>query len=865
MTREDLHGLAIPDPCRITTRRDFGRELTLARKRSGLTVRQVASRVGLPHSTLGGYFSGAHLPSLQPADLLGNLLTALGIDRAEEVRQWWEAYWRVREGPAETIDSVESGNPAQLLVSTRAPIDRLAVEPHIRGRDALVQRLDDHVRGAADPLPGTGVHVLQGLGGCGKSMVALTVADHALSAGIATFWISGDDSATLAAGMHALTVQLGAAGFLSQGGSPPDTLWHCLTRLPHRWLLVLDNVDDPQQVLALPGSRISDGTGWLRPVGTDHGTVLVTTRDGGQSVWGTPPPAWLAVHRLGGLPAADGALVLAELTEAGPTHAGSAETGSVQDGALGPSELAEAGSVADAAALSDRLGGLPLALMLAGRYLAESHRIPAALGVGYRTYREYRDALQEDGYAELMPEHGRGDERLMIGRSWRLSLELITRRGAPQASTLLRTLACFGTEPIPYGELLVAEALSATPLFEGISARGVWQALRALDDFGLITINSAAEAGQRAPDSLEIHPLVRDMARRDVTAAEPAGAYLETTTTLLRAALRHANPKSPAAWHKWRSLLTHCTAPLDLLAVLPDTTPAVRAGLELGGDAAQYLRATGLREQSEATFTLVLRQCADRLTDTDPLRLDIEHNFARLRYDQARYSEAEQLYRSVLAHRRDGLGPEHPDTLTTQHYLARTLRRLRKFEEARQLLDRTYDARLRLLGPTHPDTLTSRQGIADLLRAEGDVAQAESIYAEVLTTRTEVLGPEHPATLSTRQYRAELLHALGLIAEAEAELRQLWPANQRVRGLDHPRTLAVGSALIDALRDLGQPEDAAQVAGVVVVAAQRLFGDAHPTTKAARHRLELLESELGGAADNFDASAPPPHHRSEAT
>ncbi|QLY28183.1 tetratricopeptide repeat protein [Nocardia huaxiensis] len=842
MSREDMHGLASPDPRRISTRREFGRELTLARRRSGQTVRQVANRVKLPTSTLGGYFAGTHLPALQPANQLVNLLAALGIDRAEDVRRWGEAYWRVREGSMAGTALDDPANPARLLVSTRAPVDRLAVEPRLRGREELVRQLDDRVSGAEGAAQLPAVHVLQGLSGCGKSMVAITVAHHAASAGIPTYWIPGENQATFAAGMHALTVQLGASGYLTEGGSPPDTIWRCLDDLSHRWLLVLDNVDDPQQVLALPGTRIGDGTGWLRPIDGGRGTVLVTTRDGDQAVWGSPPPPWMTIHRLGGLSAADGAEVLAELSAAG-----------------GPEDAAE---------LSDRLGGLPLALMLAGRYLAESHAIPEGLGANAlpRTYREYRDALRESGYRDLMPAHGRGDERLMIGRSWRLSLDLLSRRGVPRASALLGTLACFGTEPIPYSDLLVAESLAGTPLFEGITARGVWQALRALEDLGLITINASGDCDEHASDSLALHPLVRDMARQDAVSGRPAVAYLETSTTLLRSALRNAHPKSPAAWHKWRSLLSHCTAPLDLLAVLPTATSPVRAALELGGDAAQFLRARGLREQSEATFAVVLRLCAERLTDTDPLRLDIEHNFARLRYDQSRYAEAEQLYRAVLARRRARLGPRHADTLTTQHYLARTLRRLRRFDEARQLLNETYQARLTILGGLHPDTLTSRQGIADLLRAEGHGAQAESLYAEVLAARAEVLGPEHPATLSTRQYHAELLHAHGEIAEAEAELRRLWSANQRVRGVDHPRTIAVGSALVDVLRDTGRPGDAVEVAVIVAVAARRLFGAMHPTTQAVRQSLALIESEIADmAGESDDSPAPPPIHRSEAT
>src|SRR5260370_7365525 len=50
------------DPGRIATQQDFGRELTLARRRAGLTVREVARAAGIPASTAGDYFSGRHLP-----------------------------------------------------------------------------------------------------------------------------------------------------------------------------------------------------------------------------------------------------------------------------------------------------------------------------------------------------------------------------------------------------------------------------------------------------------------------------------------------------------------------------------------------------------------------------------------------------------------------------------------------------------------------------------------------------------------------------------------------------------------------------------------------------------------------------------
>ena len=85
------HSAGRPDPGRISTRDDFGRELTLARDRAGLSVRDVARRVGIQHSTAGGYFSGRHLPALKPPTLLTDILLVCGVTEAGELAELSEA------------------------------------------------------------------------------------------------------------------------------------------------------------------------------------------------------------------------------------------------------------------------------------------------------------------------------------------------------------------------------------------------------------------------------------------------------------------------------------------------------------------------------------------------------------------------------------------------------------------------------------------------------------------------------------------------------------------------------------------------------------------------------------------------------
>ena len=81
----------VPDPGRIVDRSDFAVELTLARERAGKTVRALAKEVDQPAATIGGYFSGQHLPPIRQTDLFRKILGCLGISDDEEVGRWLEA------------------------------------------------------------------------------------------------------------------------------------------------------------------------------------------------------------------------------------------------------------------------------------------------------------------------------------------------------------------------------------------------------------------------------------------------------------------------------------------------------------------------------------------------------------------------------------------------------------------------------------------------------------------------------------------------------------------------------------------------------------------------------------------------------
>jgi WD40 repeat protein/transcriptional regulator with XRE-family HTH domain len=81
----------------IQTAADFGRALQALRDQSGLKIREVARLTGGQRSTVGGYFSGQHLPL--DRELLTRLLTVCGESDPAQIERWQLALIRVRRRP----------------------------------------------------------------------------------------------------------------------------------------------------------------------------------------------------------------------------------------------------------------------------------------------------------------------------------------------------------------------------------------------------------------------------------------------------------------------------------------------------------------------------------------------------------------------------------------------------------------------------------------------------------------------------------------------------------------------------------------------------------------------------------------------
>jgi hypothetical protein len=308
--------------------------------------------------------------------------------------------WQVRLQVVEHRPQSEERPPVAGGLSVALPTGRLPAE--IRGRDTLLAELRQSLRPATRAtgrVPPARVWVLAGMGGLGKSTVALALAQGARTAGWRVWWVNASDAASLTGGMLEILGQLGAPESVLRPvreGTPTaaDRAWEYLNgghRAGQKWLLVLDNADHPSVLAAHGSATPGDHAGWIRP--KPNGVVIVTTRVKDRAIWGPD----LAVRELTPLDDSTSAKVLADLVP----HI------SDPDGK-------------QARQLGSRLGGLPLALHLAGAYLAS----PFAR---WHTFADYRRALDSVELPTALADlDGSGAQtRVTIQQTWELSLDAL--------------------------------------------------------------------------------------------------------------------------------------------------------------------------------------------------------------------------------------------------------------------------------------------------------------------------------------------------------------------------------------------------------------------------------------------------------
>ena len=701
---------------------------------------------------------------------------------------------------------------------------RLAPRPvFLAGREGLLAELDARLAGGPG-RPGPRVAVLCGLGGAGKTCVAVEYA-HRHLAEVGVCWqFPAEDREVLAAEFGVLAAQLGAREVVDPR-DPVASVHGVLARQQAGWLVVFDNAPDRAAVEP-----------FVPPAGP--GRVLITTQN---QHW--PPGQALDVPVLDVGVAAD---FLVNRT-GDPDRAA-------------------------ARVLAAELGGLPLALEQAAAYMQ-------ATGTTLARYLP----LFRDRQADLLARGEASGHPADVAATLGLALSRLAE-DAPPAAGLVRLLAYLAPEPVPLN-LLLTDEQAAGLLGPEVAAEvgqllgdpvAAGDAMTALRRYSVVT---------PAGDGLVlVHRMVQAITRAQLT-AEEAGPWGQAATALVELAVP-ADPELPAAWPVGAVLLPHARAVLDLTsggmwqiarylgfsgsypaardlsqliadayaedaaygAEHPETLAARR---DLAGWTGRAGDAAGARDQLAALLPIHERIQGPEHPDT----LVVRHELAVWTGEAGDAAGARDQYAALLPVRERVLGPGHPHTLAARNNLARWTGEAGDAAGARDQYAALLPVRERVLGPGHPDTLRTRNNLAHWTGEAGGAAGARDQLAALLPVREQALGPEHPNTLATRANLALWTGEAGDAAGARDQCAALLPVRERVLGPEHPDTLTTRHQLARRTGEAGDAAGARDQFAALLPIRERVQGPQHPDTLAARNQLARWTGEAGDAAGARDQCA----------
>jgi tetratricopeptide (TPR) repeat protein len=713
---------------------------------------------------------------------------------------------------------------------------------YFTGRDVELDAIDAAL-GVADRAVVT--QAITGLGGVGKSQLAARYVHKRAGEYDVVAWIRAEDGgigdlSELAAELDLPITQLTPA-------ERANRVLRWLGRCDDRWLLVLDNVAAPEQLL-----------GCCPAAG--NGRVIITTRHRGMAQFGPALPVDVF----------DESTAVEYLLNV----SGRAED---HDGAT---------------RVARTLGFLPLALSHAGAYCAAG-----------TSFAEYLQLLGMLPAAELFDSHPETSYAQTVASTWQVSIQAAERQ-APLARQVLAVAAYLAPDAIPRAlfEVLLTNASTAPerkPLSDALNALHRLSLAEVDDDS--ISVHRLLQRTVREDPAVRADETVARSALAAVAAGFPSDHAQPRTWPQSEQLLPHAcaiDASFTSPGDEGQRLVTLLNSVSEYLlradrgarAVDAATRASARAQQILGPEHPDALRARGKLavsylgagriEEAIDVGEQVLADC-ERILDPDhPDRITTRASLAQFYWDAGRIDEAIELGKRVLADCERILGPEHPHTLTTatvllavsydsaqypgeavesaerlladcvrvlgaEHpdtlragwVLVLSYRRAGRTREAIELGESVLANSERILGCEHPDTLRIGSILAFSYRMAGRVGEAIKLGERVLADCERILGPHHPETLRTRMIIAFSYRTAGRVGEAIELGKRVLADSERILGHEHLYTLRAGMILTRSFRTARRIGEAIELGERVLADCERILGREHPDTLRARGNL----------------------------
>lgn len=723
--------------------------------------------------------------------------------------------------------------------------------------------------------------VLYGLGGIGKTQIALKFAEDKRDRFDSIFWIDASSTETVEQCFQDVALLLRLP--VGNNDTFIRSVKHRLAQMRNkRWLMIFDNADDISLVPYLPQGN--------------HGCILITTRNSRVKRYLSPLDQ--QAYHVEEMPPDEAVELL--LRAAGILR--------------GVSRVADidAESLEHSYKIVKTLGYLALAIDQAGAYISNTASLDTYLEIyeSFRAELQYLGESEPTGYA------------YPVYKTWEISFEMVTK-GSAAAAELLQIFGYLHYERIPRvifenasvgpGTTEADDHPVVLPALGDLLSRCFttdncgatkWKsfhfdnAITQLTNYSLIKKHEPAIEDD-IPFTYSIHPLVHSWIRERKTSDKDQKLTVQTSTvSLLRSAI--LDTSGPTAYAIRSRLVTHIDAwvytnlgrtpasvlgpteraqvrTLDALAIVYHEAGRLSIAIQLRERVLKW-RTENLRPPHHEDIIHARTQLANsyrRATVSISKALKLDRGTLELLYSNKEYgpdhpltltaklslgstlSEAgdregcEKLEREVVETQIRLLGGDHLDVAAARNNLGLTLLRLRRYPSAEVILRAALSRRLSVLGEKDPATLLSMGNVAGALRGQERYEEALKLNKRVLDIRINMLGEQHQDVARAKAHYGYSLMTAGRLDEACQYEQDALDQFQAALGSYHAFTM-------DTLSNLGQvylrmmdnghdPTLLERTESVLMDLVERkklVFGDTHTSTKSAVKLLTEFREKL---------------------
>ena len=740
------------------------------------------------------------------------------------------------------------------------------VSPLFTGREELSQRLQD----ACFPVEShenvkqEKIFVVHGLGGSGKTQLCLKFAQdnrekfvqqilvchHSILMITSTrfwgvFWIDASSYDTAEQSFLSVARALGLA-------QNYEATKRWLSTAPEKWLLVIDNADDPR----LDVSQYF-------PV-SERGIILVTSRNLDCGIQAT-----IGDLDVGSMNVEESTTLLLKAAKAKDTSDSDARQ--------------------SARSVVETLKYLALAVVQAG----------AAIRHGLVPMQEYCSTYNHNRKRLLNYKSFQGSEQYKrtVYTTWEVSIDIIEKmatEASHDALELLQILSFLHFERIPEAifknawknhpdkDLSESEKATLPGLVRQNGGEDCWdpwafrEAINLLTSFSLVTVEEV-----NSDKCISMHPLVHTWAKDRMTEAGQEQSW-RTTTVLIGASLVRPPIKTEDYLYQ-RFLLPHVDSCLfsredDLFSMDHHTCP-ITLVLTFAGmcsECGHLGKAMVLREK-------ILGWCKNALGVEHHMTLKAMNDLSLSYLEMDRVQETVALAREVLEielpvsvddpsllsyifglwdkglrsdkdltrTRKEACGKEHLNMLESMYILGKGHHGLGQHLHAIEKLELVSEGSERTLGKDHHLTLKSKRALACLYRESGSNHRAVTVLRSILDATVRTMGEDHPLTLDALHHLAQTYSKMDRSVEAADIQERIVRLSKKIFGECHPDTINYKSWLAEFYHRSGRHQDAVKLQEALVSDSRRLTIEEDPEVLLCR--MDLLANYYSDAGQAEDA------------